>query len=132
MNYEISNSKITREIKRVYKLSKLTYNTTTMSNTYKEVEKTCLECKEIIRENQSTIYCEVGQCFWHKKCLKNKIKNEYDDKLEAGYTMAAGKTYKQRRCKCGCLLKKNDRPKRILKKTLKKVIVPVICVLVLL
>lgn len=88
---------------------------------YNKVKKTCLTCNEEIQDNQSIIYCEIGECFWHKKCLKTKLKEENDDRISAGYNNSSTKCYKSKICECGYLLEKKDRPKRIAKKTIKKV-----------
>jgi hypothetical protein len=130
MIFSISNSKIKkRSIEFTEKFTTNLINTTTMCG-YEEVQKTCLTCKKEIRDNQSIIYCEVGQCFWHKKCLKNKIKEDYDDKLDAGYNYSASDSYKKKRCGCGCFLKKKDRPSRITKKALKKVAIPILLIII--
>lgn len=101
-----------------------------MSN-YQEIQKICKCCNKEVRPNQSNIHCIGGQCFWHKKCLKNKLRTEYDSKLNAGYNYCGSDSYKTRRCGCGHLLTKSDRPMRITKKTLKK-IVPIVLVLIFL
>lgn len=94
--------------------------------------KVCKECKQAIHDKNSIIQCEVKKCVWHKDCLKQKIKGEYEERLDAGYNYAASKSYKTMRCGCGCLLHKKDSAKRIAKKIAKKIIVPIFIVLLIL
>ena len=65
----------------------------------------CQVCSKAIANNESYMICEENHHFYHKKCLKNQYKQDYDEKLDAGYVYSSGtNTYKKCRCDCGCKL----------------------------
>ncbi len=97
---------------------------------YSEMTRKCKLCKKTIKDNNSIIYCESGQCFWHKKCLKNKLNVEFDRRMDPSYDRAGCTNYKTRICQCGHLLRKKDSLKRTMKKMAKWATIPIFLILI--
>ena len=91
---------------------------------YDQVLNICLCCKKTIKTNQSIIFCQSDRCYWHKSCLKQKLENEYEAKLMAGYKYGSEQSYKRMHCSCGSSLKKKDRLSKKIKKTIKTISFP--------
>ena len=80
----------------------------------------CQTCNEEVKSSQAYMVCRNSKHFYHKKCLKNSHKQDYDEKLDAGYIYGSGTNgYKKHQCSCGKKLKVHNKLSWKAKKALK-------------
>ena len=79
----------------------------------------CLICQKQIQDNQSYYHCTGDTCFWHQKCMKQKYRYEYDDKLASGYNYAAPHSYKTTKCPCALKIHKKTRQSKRVRRVAK-------------
>jgi len=65
----------------------------------------CFVCNKNMEDKKAYMICENLKHYCHKKCLKDKVKQDWEDKLNSGHANYSGcSSYKKYTCSCGCKL----------------------------
>ena len=102
----------------------------TLTTTY-QGKITCFVCdKEMdLIHKKGFMECQMSKHYCHKKCLKKLYKQEYNEKLDAGYIYSSGTNlYKKHQCPCGKTLTTHNKLSWKLKKVGKFIWIPILVI----
>lgn len=106
----------------------------TLSTNYNPNKSTtCFVCNKEVSEFDGYMVCDTYSHICHKKCLKNKYKHDYDEKLDAGYVYSSGTNqYKKHKCSCESKMKVHNTFMYKVKKGGKYILAPIVIAIILL
>lgn len=66
----------------------------------------CFVCRKKMKDKNAYMVCENSKHFCHKKCLKEQVAQNWEDKLNSGHSnYSGGYSYKKHTCSCGSKMK---------------------------
>lgn len=100
---------------------------------FSNTKNICFVCQKNVKICQAYMICKNLNHICHKKCLKQKYKdNNYDEKLDAGYVYSSSTNrYKKHQCHCDCFMTIHNKLSWKLKKVGKYFWIPIIIVLII-